>query len=337
MDIVEAISAQTPGIRTNFSDAYGVAWKDVLSKYGQIMELAVPSDGAYEIYHRFESAPHPKRWPRGTPRNGKGFKGKQYTVYNHDWQVGVRAHENDVMDDRTGRLVARAQDSGKNGARVPVRVFQQIEGSATNVDLLPSSPNCPDGATLFSATDGASANRFGVSGGNIISGTGVASVAAIQNDIASAIVRAQAFTDTEGQPFYGDSVEEEGYTIVASYQNMFVFKKAIEQMRPLVVVQNVAGTENVAAAATSNALQDTGLKPAQLILSPYKTGNDWSLWLHAAPVKAIFQQTRQAMQYTQINRHNNGWCFDNKMAGWDWDWREGYGTNDPIGAIMVDN
>lgn len=337
-DLVNAISSQTPGMQTRFSLMYGAIWKQNLERYAPgIIDLAVPSQGAYEIYHRFESAPHARRWPRGTTRGSKGFKGVAYTVYNHDWQVGVEAHENDVMDDRTGMLQKRAQDAGGNAARIPVRVIMQIDGAQTNPDLLPFSPNAPDGAAMFSATAGDGSDRFGISGGNVISGSGVASVNAIQTDYAAAIVRAKGFLDTEGQPYYPDDMEEQGITILAGITNLFVIRKAFEQMRPTVVITNVAGTENVAGTAGSNAIKDLGIGPARIILNPYKTGNDWSVYFHAAPVKPIFQQSRQALQELQTNRHNNSDCAKNKTVGWFWDWREGYGVNDPVGCVKVDN
>lgn len=341
MDLINAINVLTPGIQTRFTQMYASIWTANLALYAPMMDLAVPSTGAYEIYARFDSAPHAKRWPRGVPRFAKGFKSAQYTVVNHDWNVGVSAHENDVMDDRTGSMEKRAQDAGGNAARIPVRVFYQLEESQTNVDLLPALPNCPDGAALFSATDGASGNRFGVSGGNVISGSGVASVSAIQADYASAIVRAKQFQDTEGQPYYPDGMEDQGITVVAGVANWFVIKKAFEQTRPVVVIGNT-GTEGatssvVGGVAPTNAIRDLNVAPVNVLINPYKTTNDWSVWFHAAPVKPIFQQTRQALQYVQANRHNNSDCLRDKTVGWFWDWREGYGLNDPIGCVKVDN
>ncbi len=341
MDLINAINVLTPGIQTRFTQMYGSIWQQNIALYAPMMELAVPSQGAYEIYARFESAPHAKRWPRGTPRFAKGFKATQYQVVNHDWNVGVQAHENDVMDDRTGSMEKRAMDAGGNAARVPVRVFFQLEEAQTNTDLLPQLPNAPDGAALFSATAGDSSDRFGVSGGNVISGSGVASVAAIQKDYASAIVRAKQFLDTEGQPFYPDGMEDQGITVVAGVANWFVIKKAFEQDRPVIVVTS-AGAEGgtssvVGAAAPTNAVKDLRVAPVNILVNPYKTTNDWSVWFHAAPVKAIFQQTRQALQYVQANRHNNGDCLRDKTVGWFWDWREGYGVNDPVGCVKIDN
>lgn len=336
-DLISAINTLTPGIVTRFVSMYESVWKDSKEQYSPMMDFAVPSDGLFNIYAHFKSAPHAQRWPRGTPRGAKGFDAFQYQVVNHDWQVGVKMHENDVMDDRTGSAVGRAQDAGTNAARIPIKVFYQIDGAQTNVKLLPSVPNAPDGAALFSATDGNSADRFGVSGGNVISGSGVGSVGAIQADYAAGIVRAKSFLDTEGEPYYDDSIESKGITIVAGVTNYFVLHKAFEQNRNVIIVTNVAGTENVAAAAPTNAIKDLGLTPVRIITNPYKTGNSWSMYFHGAPTKPIFEQTRQALQYLQTNRHNNSDCARDKEVGWYWDWRSGFGVNIPIGAVNVSN
>lgn len=336
-DLVSAINTLTPGIINRFAGMYEEVWNDSKEKYSPMMDFAIPSDGLFSIYAHFKSAPMAQRWPRGTPRGAKGFDAFQYTVVNHDWAVGVRMHENDVMDDRTQSAPARAQQAGEKAARIPIKVFYQIDGAQTNTKLLPSNPNAPDGAALFSATDGNSADRFGVSGGNVVTGSGVASVAAIQADYAAGVVRAKSFLDTEGEPYYDDSIEEQGITVVAGTTNYYVLKRALQAMNPQLIVMNVAGTENVAATAGPNQLREIGIPPVRLITNPYKTGNSWSMYFHGAPIKPIFEQTRQALQYVQANRFNNGECLTNKEVGWYWDWRSGYGVNIPIGAVQISN
>lgn len=337
MDIVSVYNTLTPGIQTNFVQMYGDNYGNVKAELSPLMDFAVPSTGAYEIYAGFKSAPHPTRWPRGKTREVKGFDSWQMTVVNHDWQNGVKAHENDLADDRTRSLEQRAQVAGVNMGRLAERIFFQIEESITNPDLLPALPNSPDGAGLFSATDGAGDDRFLVSGGNIVSGTGVASAAAIQADLASAFVRARRFLDTEGQPFYGADIVKGGVTIVASVNNWFVLSKAFEQRYGHVVVQNVAASENVAAATVSNPMRDAGFGGVRIMVSPYKTTDDWSVWFHSAPVKAIFEQTREALQFTPANRTNSDECRDKKLVKWLWDERRGFGVNFPIGCIKVNN
>ena len=339
MDAVSVANVLTPGIQTRFVDMYRSTYATVEKELSAgCMDFAPSSNGRYEIYAGFKSAPHASRWPRGAKPSRKGFDSWTMTVVNHNWEVGVDALEDDVSDDRTSSLEGRAADAGRNMARLPERIFFQIEESVTNVKLLPALPNAPDGAALFSATDGDSAARFGVSGGNIITGTGYATADQIQTDYASAIVRAQQFLDTEGQPYYSASVDKAGVTIVCGVHLKFVMMKAFQQQGNVVIIKNIAGTENVAAGAQTNPyLDDKSGAPVTVMLSPYKTTNDWSVWLHAAPVKPIFQQSRQAVRQTFLNRLNNDTCFQEKKFIWHNDSRAGYGINYPIGAIKVDN
>lgn len=339
-DLMNAINLLTPGIRADFQEQFISTWKANQENYSGFVDFAKPSDGAYTIYGAWKSAPHATRWPRGTPRGSKGMDSVSYQVVNHDFKNGVTAHENDVKDARIDAKKA-AQAAGDNCARIPIKIFYQIDGAQTNVLLLPSLPNAPDGSPLHYATDGNGDDRFGVSGGNVKSGSGVASGSAIQADYAAGIVRAKSFLDTEGEPFFDDNLERMGITIVAGIDNYFVLKKAFEQDRTVVVVSSsgVEGATSSVVGATSptNPIKDLGLTPLRIITNPYKTGNSWSMYFHAAPVKPIFQQIREAMNYTEVNRFNNSDCFQQKTVGWHWDWREGWGVNYPIGTVKISN
>lgn len=338
MDAVTVTNVLTPGIQTRFVDMWRSTYADVTKELAPCMDFAPSSNGRYETYAGFKSAPHAGRWPRGAKPSRKGFGTWTMTVVNHNWEVGVDALEDDVADDRTQSLESRAADAAANMARLPERIFFQIEESQTNAKLLPAIPNAPDGAALFSATDGDGADRFGKAGGNIVTGTGVASVASIQDDYASTIVRAQQFLDTEGQPYYSSSVDKLGVTIVCGVHLKFIMMKAFQQQGNVVIVKNVAGTENVGAAAQTNPYMDNRSgAPVNIMLSPYKTTDDWSVWLHAAPVKAIGQQSRQPVRQTFLNRLNNSDCFNEKKMIWHADSRAGYFVNYPIGAIKVNN
>jgi len=338
-DLMNAINVLTPGIKADFQDQYLSTWKANIAQYADFVDFARPADGAYMIYGAWKSAPHATRWPRGTPRGAKGMDAVQYQIVIHDFKNGVVAHENDVADARIDAKRA-AMQAGENAARVPVKIFYQIDGAVTNPLLLPSIPNAPDGAALFSATDGTGAARFGVTGGNIVTGTTVANPVQIQAAYAAAIVRAKGFLDSEGEPFYDDSLESKGITIVAGIDNYYNLKKAFEQDRTVVLLSATGaegvGAAGVAATNQTNPIKDLGITPVRLITNPYKTGNSWSIYFGAAPVKPVFQAIREGLQYVEANRFNNSDCLEMKLVKWLWDWREGWGVNLPIGAVKVE-
>ena len=334
--LVSVVANLTPGIQTRFADTYARHYEGMRAKMGMVMDLAVPSQGAYEIYTAFNSAPYARRWDRGNPRFSKGFTDFQFTVNNVDWNVGVEAHVNDVMDDRSQYLEKQAQDAGGSVGGLPERVFYQAIQGATDPALLAAVPNAPDGAAMFSATTGAGGDRFGVSGGNLITGSGVATSGAIISDFFNATERFRQFQDTEGQPLFDGAIIDKPLVLTYNVANDKVVQEAFKQSRPVSIVQNVAGTENVAAAAVTNIIMESGyqvsLWPTQRI-----TTNDLFLFATGSPVKPFFQQTRQASAMRIQTPENSDEARRNKIVGWYWDCREGYGVNTPYGAIKVDN
>lgn len=335
--IVSVVSNLTPGIQVRFANTYARHYNGIREKLSGMMDLAVPSEGAYEIYTAFESAPYVRRWDRGTPRFSKGFKDFQFTVANLDWNVGVTAHRNDVQDDRSGYLEPRSMGAGKSVAGLPERVLYQIITGGTDPRLLAAIPNAPDDAPIFSATTGAGADRFGVSGGNIETGSGVGSAQAVSNDFFGVMERFRRFQDTEGQPLF-DSEEVTSRPVVVTYNvaNDRVVQEAFKQSRPVQVVQNVGATENVAAAAVTNIIMEAGYQ-VTLIPTQRITDNDIYVFATASPVKPVFQQTRQAATMRIQHEENSDEARINKFVGWFWDCREGYGVNTPYGVIKINN
>jgi len=321
----------TAGIRTEFVSNYARMYTGVATRLQDVMQLAVPSDKATEIYAYYESAPHAVRWPRGEKRSRKGFKAVQFSVVNHEWTVGVPYHKNDEQDDQTRSLVQRARDASLSAALISERVFFQILTAATDLSLLPAVPNAPDGSALFASS------RFGVAGGNILTGTGVATAAAVIADFFNAIELFRQFQDTEGQPLFEDDIVEKGFVVYYNVANDEVFRAAFKAAFPLRIVQNVAANENVAAAAPSNTVLVEGgykveLRPTQRI-----TDNDWFVFAKGCPVKPIFEQARWPMSERLQTMDNSDEARQTGILAMDWDWRAGYGVNVPFGVVKLNN
>ena len=193
------------------------------------------------------------------------------------------------------------QAGGSHGG-LPERVFYQMITGATDPNLLQAIPNSPDGAAIYSATDGTGAARFGRTGGNIITGSGVSRPIVLTYNVA----------------------------------NDKVVKEAFLRQQTLSVVTNIAGTENVGAAAPSSIILASGL---QVLLWPTVriTTNDLFVFFSGCPVKPVFQQKRQAVRMVTQNADNSDIARRSKLWGWYWDSREGYGTNLTFGTIKIDN
>ena len=315
----------TAGIRADFAQAYKSAYSASKERLQSVMDMGIPSDKLPEIYAYFESAPYPRIWNRGDAIPRDAFESVQFNVTNKDWAIRVEWHENDREDDLTRSLMQRARDSGANFATLPERVFFQVLTGATSNDLLQAIPNAPDGAALFSATDGAGDDRFGFSGGNIVTGTGVASSAAVRNDAFNAMEALRSFQDTEGQPLWPDELLDQGFQIIYPVGNDEVFREAFIQGRTL-----------EGGAAVTNIILESGLK-LDLWATQRLTGNDWYLFAKGATYKPVFQQIRRPLRESYSNMDNSDEARSTKIEGVQWDSREGFGVMLPYQSLKINN
>lgn len=325
---VRADQVLTAGIRAEFIDAYKKHYEGIKDRMGAVIEFDVPSDKKQEIFAYFKSAPYPRRWDRGDEASFGTFDSVQWTVPNIDWVNGVTWHENDEQDDQTRSLVDRARDAGRNFGTLDERVFFQILLASTDPELLKSIPNAPDGSDLYHATDGAGNPRFGVSGGNILSGQTLNTAAGIRAAIFNVVERFGQFQDTEGQPLWDPTLLEQGFQIFYNITNDQLMREAVLQSRTL----QVGGTD--AGAAVTNIIMESGLN---IKLSPTQRITDSNLYIFAegAPHKAIFTLARQPMRETPFDRTNSDAGRMRKEKGMLWDARRGYGVFLPYQTIQA--
>ncbi len=322
---VNATEALIRGARDAFVETYSNMIKGSDEKLKKCMTLGMPSDKISEVYPYFESAPIVKRWARGEPIPRDAFSSKSFLVPNYDWGIAVDWHENDEEDDQTKGLVKRAREAGQSLALLPERVFFQYLTAGADADLIPSVPNAPDGVALYSATNGGGGARFGIVGGNIISGGGVATTAAIQTDYYAAVQRFIRMLDTQGQPLWPAELVGRGVTIVYGAANGQVFEQAFQQ--------NFIQASN---AAVSNVVMDAGRK-VTLWSTPRITDNDWYVFLDAAADKSIFQQVRRPVRDNLEDMLNSDQSRRTKNKAISWDARFGFGIALPYQTVKVNN
>ena len=159
------------GLQDAFFDTYTPAAENNKARLSRIAEF-IPSDKEQERFAFYESPPHPAIWRDGESVRRKGFKDQTWTVPNRDWGIAVDWSKNHRMDDQTHSLRQQAEGAGLNMALVDERALIQIITNATDTNILPSIPNAPDGSALF-----VTSTRFGASGGNTVTGSGVATSA----------------------------------------------------------------------------------------------------------------------------------------------------------------
>ncbi len=321
---VIAGDALARGLRAEFLDTYKQRYTARSELIQKVMRLAVPSNRIDELYFYFESAPHPKRQPRGESVSFDGFQGVSYTVENLAWAKGVDWHRDDRMDDQTGALVDRARMLGTNFALLPERVLFQMLLGTTDLDLLQAVPNAPDGVALFSTTDGTGAARFGATNGNLLTGTGVASSNAVRTDFFTARAQYQLFQDTEGQPLLSPELLTD-FTIIYGSANEKVFKEAFIQGRTL-----------DGGAALTNVVLEGG-DSLTLWSTPRITDNDWFIAANGVDHMALFEQEREGMIEMMSTEENSDKSRETQEESVSWRARRGYGINLPYPLIQINN
>jgi len=210
-----------------------------------------------------ESLPFVKLWNYGMPRQYQTFKDRVLTMNIVPYDLTIPWSGWDEEDDQLGDMRTHVQMAVKRFLMLPdVLASEYFNGTA---DLNPSLLTAYDGVSLFSATDGDGAARFGATGGNIITGSGL-TVSGIVQDFASVQQRIMAFVDpTAGKPIFS---EED-----VAYKNLFVIApKEANQ-----VFQKASQSEFIKIDNTSNTAESNYIKGTfEYSLNQYLTDTvDW--------------------------------------------------------------
>lgn len=319
---VQATEMLARGLRAEFADTYDREIKGPEAQLSKVMELNLPSDKLSEIYGYFESAPHWARWDRGKEIARAAFRGRNFTVPNLDWGIAIDWHENDEQDDQSSSLVSRVRDAAIDAALLSERVFFQMLTGGTDNNLLPLVPNAPDGATLFAATAGGAA-RFGATGGNALSQSGVTSTGLIQQDFFTAYGQFRKFQDTQGQPLWPAEIQNRGITVIYNASNEQVFRSAFRQL-----------FLDAGQSAPSNVAVDTSMK-VDLWPTPRLTSNTWYMFLTGARKKALFRQVRQAPRDNMEDMLNSDISRRTGQKSMQWKARYGFGVALPYQCLSL--
>lgn len=331
MSDVIASSVLANGLRTDFWDTYAAIRNRIAdSRLAQIMDLGVPATNRETIFGYFNAAPHFEQWIRGQSIPSDGFDSVKFTVPVYTWGRRVKWHNEDREDDQTQSLLDVAKQAGQSAALLPERFFFDMLTGGTNI--LPATLTAPDGVSIFSTTDSTSAARFGATSGNLLTGTGVASLSAIQTDFYSAVAQFKKFQDGKGQPLFRDDVTDGEYLIIHGAANTEVFEAAFYQKRQGIVKGTDAGT------TPSNLMMDAS-RNVKLWSTQRITDNDWFVFPLSAPKKPFFFLDRKGLQEESALRgENNSDLVRNTGEEYlQWYSRCGAGVIAPFSVIKVNN
>ena len=320
------------GLRDAFANAYESVAEQTKQELEPVMDLNLPSDTDREFYAYYKHAPYPLYWPRGSEAEKQGFSAVQFSVLNYDYGLEIEWHKNDEADDQINMIRSRASEVGTNFAyNDTMAFFDMLLGTA---NFLPATiGNAPDGAAVFATTAGGAA-RFGATNGNLLTGTGVATAAAIRTDTFNAFEQFSLFQNNEGKPLFPPSVIDSGYIIYYGAGNEAIFTEAFLQ-QPTAQTYGTAGVD-LAAAGVQNIFQAAG-KQIELRATQHITDNDFFIFLRGAPHKPFFKQARQPVEEQVFDEANSKESARTLLRSMIWHERAGYGAFLPYGVIKVNN
>lgn len=329
MSDVIASSVLANGLRTDFWDTYAaIRNRQADSRLAQVMDLGIGATNREHTFGYFEAAPHFEQWIRGQSIPTDGFDSVDFTVPVYTWGRRVKWHNEDREDDQTASLFDVARQCGESAALLPERFFFDLITNTENT--LPAVPLAPDGAAMFATTAGG-ADRFGVSDGNLLTGSGVSTVAQIRTDYYNAIEQFKQMQDGKGQPLLSDETIDSGVICVHAASNTEAFEEAFMQRRQGEIV-------SAGGAAVSNLVQDAS-RNVTLWGTQRLTGNDWFVFLANPPkLPTFFMDRKGIMEESSLRGENNGdLTRDTGEEYLQWHSRSGAGIALPFGAIKVDN
>jgi len=263
MAVIDNRYSLRAGVLADLKDTW-TAQASVFKKQQELLVKFLPYNNLRKATYAWkESIPFPARWDFGMGRTYQTFKDNYIQISNTAYELSIAYNRFDKDDDQIGDVKEHVQLAVRRFLQLPDKFVAEYINNAAN--LLPNINNAYDGVALFSDVDGDGSNRFSTSGGNIITGTGSGTTAALKNDLMVAQRRFLTFKDTAGQPIFNeeDVALERLHTIVPNDLNA--------------VIQDLAGGEYIRTDLGSNTAQSNITKGRfKYHLNPYLTDTaDW--------------------------------------------------------------
>ena len=181
----DKLAATQRGLQALFTKLYKAVeigpWANLFQTVG--------SDGPGEDYPAFGAAPSLSVFS-GT-RQYTGIRTDGMYVTNVEYDAGLEIRRVDIERDRLGVYNGRIEEMAQKARTYVVRLLAHILANGTSTSVA----RCWDGAALFSASHG---KEKGKGQSNIITGSGVDTIAKIQLDIEQVVARLGSWLDDKG-------------------------------------------------------------------------------------------------------------------------------------------
>ena len=330
------------GLRTEFADTYtSIRNRQSDGRLSLVMDTVSATNRDHDFAY-FNAAPHMTHWQRGESIPTDAMDSVQFNVPIFEWARRVPWSKWDRKDDQTQSLFEAARMAGESAALLDERFFFDllIAGGGGTAVTLPAVQNAPDGVSGFSATDGDSAARFGITNGNLLTGSGVTTVHDVQADYYGALEQFMGFQDGKSQPLLSAETVNAGTIIIHAAADTQIMEQAFLQVRQGIGM-DVAGARGgtvLAPSADTNLVHDSG-RNVQLWGSSRLATGDWYVFLANPPKKATFVLDREGVQeFSSLEGDNNGdHTRDTAEEYIQWERRAGAAWALPHAAIKINN
>lgn len=289
--------------------------------------MEIPASADQIKLAAFQAAAPPVFWPRGRPISSKAFKDMGLTIRVDAWGTKVEYHRDDAKDDQTGSLVTMAKNSGGLWFQRDDSNWFQVFNATTDSDGLPAALTAMDGAACFSATDGDSAARFGVTGGNIVTGQAFTSGAGIRAGYQAALSRMFQFQNTESQPLLDPGAKN--FLVFGAAADLAAYNEGFKQQ--MVLGAAPTSTSN---GGVSNVIADAGYNVTLNITQRLGTGV-MVVACTDVPVKPLVRAKRADPEENFETMENSDRARDTRKEAVQYHARTGYGVGLPFGLIKV--
>lgn len=321
MDIVKARRYHTiKGALNQFENIYRLKKASVDAVMNRVVGRWT-SNNAFEHYVLFDSIPMPHRWDRGMPRQRQAFDEYLLTIENLSFELTIPWHRYDEEDDQTQSIRSRIAQGAARFAYLEEKLFIEVlTGTASELN---SIPNAWDGYSLFSTGGG---TRFGLSGGNILSGSSGAYSTPhdFLQDVNEVIAMFIQMKDTVNEPLFTPPELQNPLVIVPPALRENALQARNSQLM---------GTPAGGGAMQSNVFKGT----FDVWVNNRLTGYDWYVVLQNADTKPIAIQTRQGIRNQLFNETNSHDLADTNIREIMWDNRLMVFPYNPQTAIKVNN
>lgn len=279
-------SSQRAGVLADLADTWRKRQPTFEKQWGMMMKMLGYTKIRHAEYAFKDALPIPKFWGYGAGRTRQTIRDHYITVSIYKYEISLPWSIDDEDSDLLGDMATHINSAVGKFLLLPIKfAAEYMEATAS---LLPSLANAYDGAALYSATDGAGANRLGVSGGNILTGHGLTS-AGVMADFTAAQRFYLSEQDTAGQPIFDESM--------CGYDKMVaVIPPSLNEL-----FQRVSGQEMIRSDALNNTSESNFLKSTfRYEICPFLTDtSDWFIFLDAP------DDDRKAFAYRSPQNEND--------------------------------